>query len=104
MTYGTGHAVVRGNDTDAKIDRELAKVAQQRLEDLKGGKVSAVPAEEVFARIRERLGRWRFRSILRLSSERWEHFTHGRPEVPGLMCSERQYGRHKRREDHSVCS
>ena len=45
------------NPTDAKIDREWAKVAQQRLEDLKSGKVSAVPAEEVFERVRERLGR-----------------------------------------------
>jgi putative addiction module component (TIGR02574 family) len=45
------------NPTDAKIDREWVKVAQQRLEDLKSGKVSAVPAEEVFERVRERLGR-----------------------------------------------
>ena len=44
------------NPTDAKIDREWAKVAQQRLEDLRSGNVSAVPAEEVFERIRERLG------------------------------------------------
>ena len=45
------------NPTDAKIDREWARVAEQRLEDLRTGKVVAVPAEEVFARIRERLGR-----------------------------------------------
>ncbi len=45
------------NRTDAKIDREWARVAEQRLEDLRTGKVVAVPAEEVFARIRERLGR-----------------------------------------------
>lgn len=44
------------NPTDAKIDREWAKVARQRLEDLRSGNVSAVPAEEVFERIRGRLG------------------------------------------------
>lgn len=44
------------NPTDAKTDREWANIAQQRLEDVKSGKVSAVPAEEVFQRVRERLG------------------------------------------------
>jgi putative addiction module component (TIGR02574 family) len=47
----------RLNPSDAKIDREWAELAQQRLEDLSSGKVAAVPAHEVFERIRERLGR-----------------------------------------------
>lgn len=45
------------NPSDAKIDREWTELARQRLEDLSSGRVAAVPADEVFERIRERLGR-----------------------------------------------
>ena len=45
------------NPTDSTIDREWAEVAQQRLNDLRSGKVAVVPAREVFQRVRERLDR-----------------------------------------------
>ncbi|TVQ18489.1 MAG: addiction module protein [Spirochaetaceae bacterium] len=43
------------NPTDSTIDREWTQVAQQRLDDLCSGKITAVPAQEVFQRVRERL-------------------------------------------------
>ena len=45
------------NPTDSRIDREWARVARERRDDLRSGKVSAIPADEVFQRVRERLGR-----------------------------------------------
>ena len=45
------------NPTDSQIDREWARVARERRDDLRSGKVSAIPADEVFQRVRERLGR-----------------------------------------------
>lgn len=45
------------NPTDSRIDREWAQVARERLDDLRSGKVSAIPADDVFRRVRERLAR-----------------------------------------------
>ena len=40
------------NPPDREIDRKWAVVAKSRLDDLRSGRVSAIPGEEVFARIR----------------------------------------------------
>ncbi len=40
--------------SDPDIDREWAAVAQRRLEELRSGKVSGIPADVVFAKLRER--------------------------------------------------
>ena len=40
-----------------EIDREWVKVAKRRLVELRSGAVKPIPGNEVFARIRERLGR-----------------------------------------------
>jgi putative addiction module component (TIGR02574 family) len=45
------------NPTDSRIDREWAQVARERLDDLRSGKVSGIPADDVFRRVRERLAR-----------------------------------------------
>ena len=45
------------NPTDSRIDGEWAQVARERLDDLRNGKVSAIPADDVFRRVRERLAR-----------------------------------------------
>jgi putative addiction module component (TIGR02574 family) len=42
------------NPPDPEIDRKWADVAKRRLEELRSGRVKAIPGEEVFARIRER--------------------------------------------------
>ncbi len=43
------------NIPDPEIDKQWAVVAQRRLHELESGLVQAVPAEEVFDRIRKRL-------------------------------------------------
>ena len=42
------------NPPDPEIDRKWAAVAKRRLEELRSGRVKPVPADDVFARIRER--------------------------------------------------
>jgi len=42
------------NPPDPEIDKKWAAVARQRLEELRSGRVTPVPGEEVFARIRQR--------------------------------------------------
>lgn len=39
------------NPTDAAIDRKWVAVAKRRLEELRSGKVKAVPADVVFAEV-----------------------------------------------------
>lgn len=38
------------------IDRKWAEVAKRRLEELRSGRVKAVPGHEVFGKIQERFG------------------------------------------------
>jgi putative addiction module component (TIGR02574 family) len=45
------------NPTDSRIDLEWAAIARQRLAELRSGEVTAVPAEEVFDRVRARFER-----------------------------------------------
>ncbi|HXG62490.1 MAG TPA: addiction module protein [Planctomycetota bacterium] len=45
------------NRPDPGIDRQWIAVVRQRLADLRGGGVRAIPAEDVFARLRDRFGR-----------------------------------------------
>ncbi len=42
------------NQPDPEIEKQWLVVAKRRLEELRSGKVKAVPAEEVFARIQQR--------------------------------------------------
>ena len=42
------------NPPDPEIDRKWAAVAKRRLEELRSGRVTPIPGEEVFARIRQR--------------------------------------------------
>jgi len=42
------------NPPDSEIDSKWMKVARRRLEEIRSGKVKAVPGEEVFAKVRER--------------------------------------------------
>jgi putative addiction module component (TIGR02574 family) len=42
------------NPPDPEIDRKWAAVAKRRLEELRTGKVKAIPGEEVFEKIRNR--------------------------------------------------
>jgi len=42
------------NPPSAEIDAEWTKVAKHRLEELRSGKVRAVPGNDVFTKIRER--------------------------------------------------
>jgi putative addiction module component (TIGR02574 family) len=42
------------NPTDAEIDKAWAAEAERRLEELRAGTVRSIPADEVFAAIRER--------------------------------------------------
>jgi len=39
------------NPPDHEIDRKWAVVAKSRLDDLRSGRIRAIPGEEVFARI-----------------------------------------------------
>ena len=39
------------NQPDPKIDRKWAAVAKSRLNDLRSGRVRAIPGEDVFAKI-----------------------------------------------------
>lgn len=45
------------NSPNAEIDKCWAEEATRRLDEWRSGKIEATPAENVFARIRERLGR-----------------------------------------------
>lgn len=42
------------NPPDPEIDKKWADVAKRRLDELRSGRVTPVPGEEVFARIRQR--------------------------------------------------
>ena len=42
------------NPPDPEIDRKWAVVARRRLDELRTGKVKAIPGEEVFEKIRSR--------------------------------------------------
>lgn len=42
------------NPPDPENDRKWAEVARRRLEELRAGKVKAIPGEEVFEKIRSR--------------------------------------------------
>jgi putative addiction module component (TIGR02574 family) len=44
------------NAPETDIDRRWAKVARRRLAELRSGKVTPVPGEEVFGRVWKRLG------------------------------------------------
>lgn len=43
------------NQPDAEVDRKWAEVAARRLAELRAGLARAIPAEDVFAKARERL-------------------------------------------------
>jgi putative addiction module component (TIGR02574 family) len=45
------------NPPSKEIDNEWVKVAKHRLEELRSGRVKAIPGEEVFARIKERFAK-----------------------------------------------
>jgi putative addiction module component (TIGR02574 family) len=45
------------NPTNAAIDRQWLAVAKRRLEELRSGKVKAVPADVVFAEIQKHFGK-----------------------------------------------
>lgn len=42
------------NPPDPEIDRKWAAVAKRRLEELRSGRVTPIPGEEVLAKIRQR--------------------------------------------------
>lgn len=42
------------NPPDPEIDNQWAAVAKRRMEELRTGKVTSIPGEEVFAKIRQR--------------------------------------------------
>jgi putative addiction module component (TIGR02574 family) len=42
------------NPPDPNVDREWAQIAKKRLEELRSGRVKAIPGDQVFARVRER--------------------------------------------------
>jgi len=42
------------NPPDPEIDKKWADAAKRRLDELRSGRVTPVPGEEVFARIRQR--------------------------------------------------
>jgi putative addiction module component (TIGR02574 family) len=44
----------QANQPDPEIEKQWIAVAKRRLKELRSGKVQAVPAEEVFTRIRQR--------------------------------------------------
>ncbi len=45
------------NAPDPETDRQWASVAKRRLDELRSGRVKAVPGDEVFARVRARFAR-----------------------------------------------
>lgn len=45
------------NRVDENIDNEWLKVAEERLNDLKSGKVKSVSSEEVLTKVRERFSK-----------------------------------------------
>jgi putative addiction module component (TIGR02574 family) len=45
------------NPTDAAIDRKWVAVAKRRLEELRSGKVKAVPVDVVFGEVQKRFGK-----------------------------------------------
>ena len=44
------------NPTQTEIDKLWAKEAEKRVEEIRNGKVTTVPGDEVFRKIRDRLG------------------------------------------------
>jgi len=56
LVAGLIHELEPGDDLpDAEIEKAWDEEISRRLQDIDSGKVKAVPAEEVFARIRRRL-------------------------------------------------
>ena len=45
------------NPPEPKVDRKWAKLAKQRLEELRSGRVSSIPGDQVFAEVRKRFGK-----------------------------------------------
>ena len=45
------------NPPEPKVDRKWAKLAKQRLEELRSGRVSAIPGDQVFEEVRKRFGK-----------------------------------------------
>ncbi|MFI4862153.1 MAG: addiction module protein [Phycisphaerales bacterium JB063] len=45
------------NQPDPSVDADWAKEAKRRLDDLRTGRVEGIPADEVFAKARERFGK-----------------------------------------------
>jgi putative addiction module component (TIGR02574 family) len=45
------------NRPDPEIDQKWLEIAQRRLDELRSGKVKAVPGEEVFEKVRQRFAR-----------------------------------------------
>lgn len=44
------------NPPDPDVDQKWAEAAKRRLEELRSGRVKAVPGDQVFAKVRERFG------------------------------------------------
>ena len=44
------------NHPDLDVDRKWAEIARRRLEELRSGRVKAIPGDQVFAKVRERFG------------------------------------------------
>ena len=42
------------NRPDSEIDKKWAKEAKRRLDELRSGRVKAIPGEDVFKKVRER--------------------------------------------------
>ena len=45
------------NPPDAEIDRAWGRIAQQRLADLRSGRVKPVPGDQVFVKVKDRFTR-----------------------------------------------
>ena len=45
------------NPPDPEIDKKWAAVARKRLDELRSGRVTPIPGEEVFAKIRKRFAK-----------------------------------------------
>ena len=45
------------NPPDPDLDRKWAEVAKRRLEELRSGRVKAIPGDQVFAEVRERFSK-----------------------------------------------
>jgi len=45
------------NPPDSRIDRAWVRIAQQRLMDLRTGRIQPIPGDKVFAKIKKRFAR-----------------------------------------------